>query len=157
MQLSDMSSGEQQLYNSLSYVVYHIKNAQSNGKGNNQAQIPYKHFNLIFDEAELYYHPEFQRCFISNLIKLLNRSNLQDQGINITLVTHSPFILSDIPTANILALESGSPSEKKNETLGANIFDLLQSQFFMTSTIGECSVKSNYSAQKKYKKGCLKS
>lgn len=141
MQLSDMSSGEQQLYNSLSYVVYHIKNAQSNGKGNNQAQIPYKHFNLIFDEAELYYHPEFQRCFISNLIKLLNRSNLQDQGINITLVTHSPFILSDIPTANILALESGSPSEKKNETLGANIFDLLQSQFFMTSTIGECSVK----------------
>ena len=141
MQLSDMSSGEQQLYNSLSYVVYHIKNAQSNEKGNMEEQIPYKYFNLIFDEAELYYHPEFQRCFISNLIKLLNRSNLQDQGINITLVTHSPFILSDIPTDNILALESGSPSEKKNETLGANIFDLLQSQFFMTSTIGECSAK----------------
>lgn len=141
MQLSDMSSGEQQLYNSLSYIVYHIKNAQSNKNGNKEEQIPYKYFNLIFDEAELYYHPEFQRCFISNLIKLLNRSNLQDQGINITLVTHSPFILSDIPTTNILALETGSPSEKKNETLGANIFDLLQSQFFMTSTIGECSAK----------------
>lgn len=142
IQLSDMSSGEQQLYNSLSYVVYHIKNAQSNAKGNQEGQIPYKYFNLIFDEAELYYHPEYQRCFISNLIKLLNRSNLQTKGINITLVTHSPFILSDIPTANILALESGSPSEKKNETLGANIFDLLQSQFFMTSTIGECSAKT---------------
>jgi len=139
MELSQMSSGEQQLYNSLSYVVYHIKNAQSNKNGNSEGKIPYKYFNLIFDEAELYYHPEYQREFMSNIIKLLNRSNLGIEGLNITVVTHSPFILSDIPRNNILALEDGNISEKLNETLAANIYDLLENQFFMTSTIGECS------------------
>ena len=139
MELSQMSSGEQQLYNSLSYVVYHIKNAQSNKNGSSEGKIPYKYFNLIFDEAELYYHPEYQREFISNIIKLLNRSNLGIEGLNITVVTHSPFILSDIPRNNILALEDGSVSNKLNETLAANIYDLLENQFFMSSTIGECS------------------
>ncbi|MBO4438810.1 MAG: AAA family ATPase [Spirochaetaceae bacterium] len=139
MELSDMSSGEQQLYNSLSYIIYHIKNAQSNRYGNQSGKIPYKYFNVVFDETELYYHPEYQRRFINDIIKIFNRGNLDISGINITLVTHSPFILSDIPRANILALEHGSVSEKLNETLGANIYDLLENQFFMTSTIGETS------------------
>lgn len=139
IQLSQMSSGERQLYNSLSYVVYHIKNAQSNKNTNTQDRIPYKNFNLVFDEAELYYHPEYQRCYIRNLVQLINRCNLNINGINITLVTHSPFILSDISHENILALENGNSSQKITKTLGANIYDLLQNQFFMNSSIGECS------------------
>ncbi len=139
MELSQMSSGEQQLYNSLSYIVYHIKNAQSNKNGNSEGKIPYSFFNLFFDEAELYYHPEYQREFMSNILKMLNRSNLGIEGLNITVVTHSPFILSDIPRNNILALEDGSVSKQLNETLAANIYDLLENQFFMSSTIGECS------------------
>ncbi len=138
-ELSEMSSGEQQLYNSMSYIIYHIKNALSNKNSTYNDKIPYKYFNIIFDEAELYYHPEYQRCFMQNLIKILNRSNLNSSGINITLVTHSPFILSDIPGNNILALENGKYSDKLNKTLGANVYDLLQNQFFMDSTIGECS------------------
>ena len=139
IQLSQMSSGEQQLYNSLSYAVYHIKNAESNKRSNLEGRIPYKFFNLVFDEAELYYHPEYQRCFINNLVKLLNRSNLKAEGINILIATHSPFILSDIPTENIMLLEGGIVSNRIGRTLGANIYDLLQNQFFMNSSIGECS------------------
>lgn len=139
IELTQMSSGEQHLYNSLSYIVYHIKNAQSNKNGIKEGKIPYKYFNLIFDETELYFHPEYQRKFINNLIKLLNRCNLNIEGLNISLVTHSPFVLSDIPKDSILALEKGCLSELQNETLGANIYDLLENQFFMTSKIGEVS------------------
>ncbi|MCF0238273.1 MAG: AAA family ATPase, partial [Sphaerochaetaceae bacterium] len=139
IELSQMSSGEQQLYNSLSYVIYHIKNAQSNKNGIGNGSIPYKYFNLIFDEAELYYHPEFQRSFIKNIVEILKRSCIDVKGINILVVTHSPFILSDIMEKNILALENGKKYSKLNRTLAANIYDLLSNQFFMTSTIGECS------------------
>lgn len=136
IQLSQMSSGEQQLYNSLSYTIYHIKNAVSNVKGIAEKQIPYKYFNLIFDEAELYYHPEYQRRFLNNLIDILNRSNLTTNGINITIITHSPFILSDISTENVLALKNGIPYDIEKNTLGANFYDLLKNQFFMDSPLG---------------------
>ncbi len=45
--ISSLSSGESQLLNSISYSVYHIKNAIS-------SKIGYKNINLVFDEAELY-------------------------------------------------------------------------------------------------------
>lgn len=139
VELCDMSSGEQHLYNTLSYIIYHIKNAQSNKNNETEARIPYKYFNVFFDEAELYYHPDYQRTFINNIVKILNRTNLQIEGLNITLITHSPFILSDIPRNCILALDNGNVSDQLNETLGANIYDLLANQFFMKKTIGESS------------------
>lgn len=143
MTISQMSSGEQQLLYSLSYAVYHMKNAASNQfqlkKGNNLISIPYKNMNLIFDEAELYYHPEYQRQFIDKLLGILKRSHFEKDidSINITIVTHSPFMLSDIPNSNILALEDGKRDISfKGKTLGANIYDLLSNQFFMKSAIG---------------------
>lgn len=139
IELNGMSSGEQHLYNSLSYIIYHIQNAQSNDNGDNKEKIPYKYFNIIFDEAELYYHPEYQRCLINNLINILKRSNLTIPGLNITFVTHSPFILSDIPKECILALKKGYVSNELSNTLGANIYDLLTNQFFMNSSIGQSS------------------
>lgn len=139
IELSQMSSGEQHLYNSLSYIVYHIQNAKSNQNGDTEGKITYKNFNVFFDEAELYYHPDYQRTLIKNITKLLSRTSLKLEGINITLVTHSPFILSDIQSDSILALENGNVSDKLNETLGANVYDLLANQFFMNSTIGEAS------------------
>ncbi len=141
--ISQMSSGEQQLLYSLSYAVYHMKNAASNklqSKGeNNLISIPYKNMNLIFDEAELYYHPEYQRQFIDKLLGILKRSHFENDidSINITIVTHSPFMLSDIPDSNILALNNGKRDTTfESKTLGANIYDLLSNQFFMESAIG---------------------
>lgn len=140
--LSSFSSGESQIFNSLSYTIYHIKNASCIKK--NKKRINYNNINLVFDEAELYYHPEYQRTFISDLIGVLRRSNLNKMvtSINITLVTHSPFMLSDIPEANITYLKQGEIEEKiKTKTLAANIYDLLKNQFFMDATIGENSNK----------------
>ena len=128
--LASLSSGESQLLNALSYAVYHIKNAAS-------SKIKYKNINLVFDEAELYYHPEYQRSFIKDLLGIIKRSNLSNvASINITIVTHSPFILSDIPDSNLLCLENGERKKPFTKTLGANFYDLLQNQFFMESSIG---------------------
>ena len=140
--LSSLSSGESQLFNTISYAIYHMKNASC--IQNDKQRIKYKNINLVFDEAELYYHPEYQRTFISDLLGILKRSNLRNKitSINITLITHSPFMLSDIPTTNITYLNGGHIDDTIiNETLAANIYDLLKNQFFMESTYGENSKK----------------
>ena len=139
MTLQSMSSGERQLLYSLSYIYYHIKNIASIKGENGKRVVGYHHINLIFDEAELYYHPEFQRVFIKRLLERLalchiNRVNIR--SINIMIVTHSPFILSDIPESNVLYLGKEESSEVGN-TFGANIYDLLRDSFFLTSDIGE--------------------
>jgi hypothetical protein len=135
--LQTMSSGERQLLYSMSYIFYHIKNiasVQEDGK-----RVGYHHINLIFDEAELYYHPEFQRVFVKRLLDNLALCHIDKRvirSINIVIVTHSPFLLSDIPETNILFL--GDEEQKAHQkTFGANIYDLLKSSFFMDSAIGE--------------------
>ncbi len=135
--LRGLSSGERQLLYSLSYICYHIKNIASNKKDGKRV-VGYHHVNLIFDEAELYYHPEFQRVFVKRLLERLamchiSRSSIR--SINILIVTHSPFILSDIPDSNVLYL--GAEGHVPGNTFGANIYDLLQDSFFLTSDIGE--------------------
>jgi hypothetical protein len=127
-----LSSGEkQQAYSSTTYL-YHIANVNSVSK--NEDLIKYKYINIVFDEIELYYHPDLQKAFVKNICDNLTRLNMPDiKGINCILVTHSPFILSDIPNSNILKLDKGTVAEFKtgDETFGANIYDLLQNDFFM--------------------------
>ena len=135
--IQKMSSGEKQLLYSLSYIYYHIKNIASNKQGGKRV-VGYHHINLIFDEAELYYHPEFQRVFVKRLLERLamchiNRSSIR--SINIMIVTHSPFVLSDIPESNVLYL-GAEDGHKCGSTFGANIYDLLQDSFFLESDIG---------------------
>lgn len=147
MTLQSMSSGERQMLYSLSYIYYHIKNIASIKK-NGKRVVGYHHINLVFDEAELYYHPEYQRQYINRLLENLamcniNRTNIR--SINIIIITHSPFILSDLPRSNILFLRKGDNHSKEaeiikkdeKETLGANIYDLLKSSFFLEYAIGD--------------------
>lgn len=137
MHLYDLSSGEQQFLYSVSYFVYHIKNVESI-QNDSENRVFYKNVSLILDEAELYYHPEYQRMFISKMLDIFNRSHFEKiDSINITVITHSPFMLSDVPSSNILCLNNGYPETKfLQKTLGANIYDLLKNQFFMDSSIG---------------------
>lgn len=142
IQLTQMSSGEQQLYFSLSYAIYHIKNIESVKEGDNK--IKYKNINLIFDEAELYYHPEYQRNYIKNLLTVIKNSNIDKtliKSINITIVTHSPYLISDIPASNILKLENGSTKQNNEKTFCANFYDLIKNQFFLSSIIGGIAEK----------------
>ena len=60
--------------------------------------------------------------------------------INVIITTHSPFVLSDIPDANILCLKKGEPhrgAEVLKRTFCANVYDLLANQFFMSEFVGE--------------------
>jgi predicted ATPase len=135
-----LSSGEKQRVYSISTLIYHINNLSStNAKIVNHK---YKRVNVIFDELELYFHPELQRNLINDIIESIKRINLKDiDAINILLITHSPFILSDIPDSNILFLtEEGVPEEKRDniKTFGGNIHELLAHSFFLNKGfIGE--------------------
>ena len=97
----------------------------------------YPFLNIILDEIELYYHPEWQKRYVKDLLESIsnipNESINNIEGINITFLTHSPFILSDIPSTNVLKLRKGIPDEYSPEelTFGANINDVLANEFFL--------------------------
>lgn len=136
--LTSMSSGEKQLLHSFSYILYHIKNLQSVTDDN--YRIRYHNLTLIFDEAELYYHPDYQRTFITTLIRMLSWCHIDGRGIrgiNILVVTHSPFVLSDIPLQHTLYMLNGAQIINDKQTFGGNIHELLGENFFMDYTIGE--------------------
>lgn len=141
---SKLSSGEKQWMLSLSSAMFHIKNIEesvSRLKG-----FGYKNVCLIFDEAELYFHPDFQRGFVYHLLQYLSWLGLVKGGfiesIQIIIATHSPFILSDLAQNQILFMKDGCDyraSLKDNErevfrkkgTFGANYYELLRSGFFL--------------------------
>ena len=58
-------------------------------------------------------------------------------GINVTLITHSPFVLSDIPAENILCLSRKKEDTLEGKTFAANIHDLFNNTFFLPFTVGE--------------------
>lgn len=136
--LTTMSSGEKQLLHSFSYILYHIKNIQSVTDDN--YRIKYHNLTLIFDEAELYYHPDYQRTFITTLIRMLSWCHIDGRGIrgiNIVVVTHSPFVLSDVPLQHTLYMKNGTQITNNKQTFGGNIHELLGENFFMDYSIGE--------------------
>ncbi|MEK6508512.1 hypothetical protein [Myroides sp. C4067] len=127
--IKDLSSGEQQLINSLLSISYHLFNLKSIFD-TQYNKIVYKIINIIMDEIELYFHPNYQREYIKELIEIL--SFFPDFQYNIMLSTHSPFILSDIPSQNVLKLKDGKPVAGDNiNSFGANIHDLLADEFFL--------------------------
>ena len=142
---SKLSSGEKQFAYMMSTYIYHLINlesihtaTQTNSNGSNR--VAYSMINMIFDEMELCFHPEYQRTFVNNLVSYIKRAELNKVfSFNIILTTHSPFILSDIPACNILALKDGVPdnSFKNERTFAANIYDILGNNFFMEKFIGE--------------------
>lgn len=145
LSFDDLSSGEKQKIYGISSIVYHILNLNSvenNGDTGEISIYKYKYLNILFDEVELYFHPDLQRTFISDMIEYINKINPSHinhiRGINICFATHSPFILSDIPSANILHLDNGNILKPNQETFGANIHDLLANDFFLKNGfIGE--------------------
>jgi hypothetical protein len=92
---------------------------------------------LIFiDEGELYYHPEWQRSYIKDLVEIIHDTNTESK-LQVVITTNSPFIISDILSEDITYL---SEEEKDlDQTFGQNIHKLLIDNFFMSYTIGEYS------------------
>lgn len=152
--MSGLSSGEKQIAGSISNMVYHLANINSVWQDKNLIKLTqykqpkkvyenqghnllkYKYVNIVFDEVELYFHPDLQRRFVKNILDALKNLNLEYiEGINIMLVTHSPFVLSDLPRTNVLALNNQQSDIE--ETFCANIHEMLGNSFFMTYSMGD--------------------
>lgn len=147
---SGISSGERQIAYTISNLMYHLVNVDSEWNDNYRKDrdhvevIKYRYMNVIFDEVELYYHPEMQRQFTNIMMKTLKSVQFTNmRGINIMIVTHSPFVLSDIPESNVLCL--GEDDNEVTKTLGGNIMEMLSSSFFMNNSIGD-AIKEEISA-----------
>lgn len=142
--LSSMSSGERQVLVAISYVLYHIKNLQS--VVNSAYRVKYHHVCLMFDEVELYFHPDYQRKFLSMLIESLSWANIDRRkirSIQILIATHSPFVLTDVLTERTLYLREGRRVAVSEQTFGGNYYDLLDNSFFFRETaIGEISARA---------------
>jgi len=137
---NSLSSGELQLLQTLSVHAYHIENILS-VDGDDRPK--YRCLNLVFDEIEMCFHPEYQRQFVQRLINMLTTishnqaSNKDEVFFNIIIITHSPFILSDIPKEKVLFMENGKQVSKKLNTFAGNIGEMMYESFFLDSTIGE--------------------
>ena len=136
-----LSSGERQVAYVISNFVYHLVNINSvhtieDEKVAGLPLLKYKYVNVVFDEIELYFHPDLQRRFLSLIISALRNIHIEHiEGINLLMVTHSPFVLSDIPRSNVLVLSKHK--EIAGETFCANIHDMLGQSFFMEYSMGQ--------------------
>lgn len=134
---SKMSSGEKQFLYQVTTLVYHLMNLKSVSDNT----IKYHDVNIILDEIEVCFHPDYQRQFVNKLLALLTDGiNINEVfGIHIWLTTHSPFVLSDIPSEYIISLSNGKIDKERSigKTFCANVYELLHSKFFMDEYIGD--------------------
>lgn len=138
---NNLSSGEKQRIHGISSIVYHLINLNSVEElkvSKRNSYIHFKYINIVLDEIELYYHPDWQRQYVAELLDYIGKISPKNlryiKALNITFLTHSPFILSDIPSSNILFLDDyGNPRYNVEDvkTFGANIHDLLKHSFFL--------------------------
>jgi len=120
----------------------------------------YKSILFLLDELELGLHPQWQKKIISFLTNIETKI-----PVHFILISHSPFLLSDIPKQNIIFLDIYDEESKEKypnlnlenlqngdcinvsneidiKPFGANIHELLSHGFFMEDgLIGEFALK----------------
>ena len=143
-----LSSGERQIAYTVSNLMYHLVNIDSvtddyllgkDEEGHAEYLLKYKYVNVMLDEIELYFHPDLQRRFLHYVLTALNNIKFESvRGLNVLIVTHSPFVISDLPRKNILFLGDGNDT---SETFCANIHEMLSNSFFMEYSMGEVARK----------------
>lgn len=136
-----LSEGEERLVDIISKIEDSVKE-------NKEAKL----LILLFDEPDQSLHPEWSRCFIDIITQIIESIEFKG-NIQLILSTHSPYLLSDILPGGILKLQRESNDkgrilkvfsehdDMKHSGLGANIYDLMQNEFFMKNTVGEFATK----------------
>ncbi len=92
---------------------------------------------IFIDEGELYYHPEWQRKYMQELIFMINQYSDQNK-LQIILTTNSPFIVSDLMHSDVVYMPK-IENEKEQLTFGQNIHTLMMKNFFMEGSVGAFS------------------
>lgn len=108
---------------------------------------------LLFDEPDQSLHPEWSRRFLDIITQVIDSIEFNGD-LQLVLSTHSPYLLSDILPDDVFLfkrelksrmLNISKLSEEKKSCLGANIYDMMQDEFFMDNTVGEFATKKiNY-------------
>lgn len=131
-----LSSGEQAMLNLFSLIYDAVVT-----RAQNSYSAPSL---LILDEAELGFHPEWQRNFISMLVDFVKSLPVvAGHDFQIILTSHSPILLSDIPTCccNYLEYKNSKTINVKNdqpETFSNNVFELYRNSFFLQDGLIGC-------------------
>ncbi|PEP14032.1 AAA family ATPase [Bacillus wiedmannii] len=98
---------------------------------------------ILIDEGEVYLHPHWQSNLVNSLIEFLpiifkNNEGLNQRNIQMILTSNSPFLVSDLPSANTIFLKKEQAQtiiieglDEYHQTFAANIHSLLAHSFFM--------------------------
>lgn len=140
-----LSSGETLLLNQFGKLM-HLLKKNPNGSfylpKDQSSTVPAKNAVIMLDEAEVAFHPEWQRLYFEQFLNFVKK-NISRSGthVQIIIATHSPIMLSDIPRQNTLLLKKDDAGkiiavkcEECKETFAANIFSLYQNSFFIDDT-----------------------
>lgn len=114
---------------------------------------------LFMDEADLTFHPEWQRRLVGVLTAYIPQIYPAScaKDIQLILSTHSPLILGDIPCENITYLyakdiqsqDSKPDPAVPGETFGQNIHTILKENFFLSKgTVGAFAARKINEAAK---------
>lgn len=132
-----LSSGEQELLNLFSrlYDAIELKPEKFCNIGSSCF--------IMLDEAEIGFHPEWQRRYIKLIVDFLSNV-LVKPGIHfqIIITTHSPILLSDIPGCCVTYLKKDkngvTHNAKQPESFASNVFRQYRNGFFMENgLVGE--------------------
>lgn len=135
-----LSSGELEMLNLLSRLYYGITLLPQKIHSKEALRL------LLLDEAEIGFHPEWQRQYVKIITEFMNYMMVKG-GVDFQIVvtSHSPIILSDLPVSciNFLHREGGATYLKTDEsqTFGENVFQLYRRAFFMKDgLVGEFAI-----------------
>ena len=103
-----------------------------------RSKVKQKNLLILIDEGDLYFHPQWQKEYVSRLLQFIPFI-FPYKNLQFILTTHSPFITSDLPKQNLIFLERNSDREciiadplQQPETFGANIHELYTESFFLS-------------------------
>lgn len=110
-----LSSGESAKLNIYSRIYERIHNKLRTLSND---YIPQKNLIILIDEGATFFHPEWQRTFIYDIIRFFEDIIIKTskvEHVHIVLTSHSPFVISDLTRNQIIYL--------KKEKLGGSNFN----------------------------------
>ena len=131
-----------------------------------------QHFTILIDEPDLHLHLDWQRQYIQKLIDVFSTLD-PEINLHFIIATHSPFIISDLPTESMVVLDKSEKNIHKGEfvevkgyskkdenwkfihqTFGANYIDIIKNGFFFENKqmlMGSFAQENIENASKKLK------
>lgn len=136
--LTKLSSGERAMLNLLSRLYWYLTIEVPRISN---LDVPAM---LFLDEAEIGFHPDWQRKYLwvlNEFLRIFFQNNIYNerdlpQKIQIVYTTHSPITLADLPKECVNFLEKVGDrvynrADTMPQTFGENIFELYRHSFFM--------------------------